>query len=102
MRELWRNALTNSTTERLELSLDSQADIKVKNPVLATIGTATQTIAGLHLWNWIQSNDAKGRTLGVSKVTNPRRRAIHVANRATSQEIADLGSWWIDGRSILC
>jgi hypothetical protein len=51
--------------------------------------TAIQIIAGLHLWNWTLLSDVKRKTLEESKVTNSRKRAIHVANRVTSQKIVD-------------
>jgi len=55
--------------------------------------TATQITAGLHQWNWTLLNDVKRRILGESKVIEIQKRAIHVANRATSQEIVVQRTW---------
>ena len=99
-RELWKKDTINLEKEQ-KSSLNQQLNISRKNLVLIR-NTVTQTIANLHLWNWTLLSNVKKRILEKSKITNLKKRAIHVANRATSQEIADRETWWIAGRSMLC
>jgi len=91
MKELWKKDTINPEKGQ-EPPLDQRSNTSREDLVL-TRSTVTPIIVGLHLWNWIPLNNVKRRTLGESKVTNLRKRAIHVANRATSQEIVDHGTW---------
>jgi len=100
MRELWKKDTINLEKGQ-EPPSSQRLNINKVNFVLTNRSTATQTIVGLHQWNWIRPNIVKGRTLGESKVTN-QKRAIHVANRATSQEIVVQRTWWFHDKSMLC
>jgi hypothetical protein len=86
--------------EGQEPPLDQRPNI-IREDLVPIKSTVTQTTVGLHQWNWIRPNTVKERTLEESKATN-QKRAIHVANQATSQEIVVQRTWWFHDRSMLC